>query len=82
MLVAFLSLFAFVFFGMEHHAFAWGTGAHIDFVLIILSNTALIAPAVRVPIKRLPMHFLDETLSADVVAANSTAYLYTLHHQW
>lgn len=82
MLVAFLSVFAFVFFGMEHHAFAWGTGAHIDFGLNILANSALLAPAVRALLKRFPKHFLYGNLAADTVLAKSLADKDTHVHNW
>ena len=82
MLVALLSVFCFVFFGFEHHAFAWGTGAHIDFGLNVLANSALLAPAVRHLLKKFPKHYLYGNLAADTVLAKSLADKDNHVHNW
>ncbi|MGH7124042.1 MAG: zinc dependent phospholipase C family protein [Stellaceae bacterium] len=82
MLTVFLSVFAFAFFGLAHTAWAWGTGAHIDFGLSILANSAMLAPAVRHLLKKFPKHYLYGNLAADTVLAKSLADEDEHVHNW
>lgn len=82
MLVVFLSVFAFVFFGLSHAAWAWGTGAHVDFAMSILANSALLAPAVRHLLKKFPRHFVYGNLAADTVLAKNLADQDEHVHNW
>jgi hypothetical protein len=82
-IVFFLSVFAFFFFGLEHHAFAWGAGAHVDFALEILGNGALLAPAVRQVLKKFPKSYLYGNLAADTVIGKNLAKSEEEHvHNW
>lgn len=82
MLTVFLSVFAVSFIGLPQTAFAWGTGAHVDFGLTILSNLALLAPAIRALLKRHPQDFLYGNLAADTVIGKNLARDEEHVHNW
>ena len=82
-MVGFLGVFLFFFLGFQRHALAWGTGAHVDFGLQVLSNLALLAPAVRHLLKKHPKSYLYGNLAADTVIGKNLAKNADEHvHNW
>ncbi len=82
MVVVFLSVFAFAFFGLAGTAHAWGTGAHVDFAMQMIANAAMLAPAVRVLLKKFPKDFLYGNLAADTVIGKNLADADEHVHNW
>lgn len=82
MVVVFLSVFAFVFFGLAGTAHAWGTGAHVDFALSMIANAAMLAPAVRVLLKKFPKDYIYGNLAADTVIGKNLADADEHVHNW
>lgn len=82
MIVVFLSVFAVLFLGLPHTAYAWGTGAHVDFGLTILGNLALLTPAIRALLKKHPQDYLYGNLAADTVIGKNLAPREEHVHDW
>jgi len=82
MIVVFLSIFAFAFFGLSGTAHAWGSGAHTDFAMSIIADGAMLAPAIRHLLRRFPRHFLYGNLAADTVIGKNLADEHEHVHNW
>jgi hypothetical protein len=61
---------------------AWGPAAHLDFSLIILSNLALLAPAVAALLKKFPDDFLYGSIAADITVGKNLSPYHLHCHNW
>ncbi len=81
-MVAVLSVLVTTLLGFPSIAWAWGSGAHVDFGLAILGNLALLTPALRALLKRHPKDYLYGNLAADTVLAKNLADEQRHVHNW
>jgi hypothetical protein len=61
---------------------AWGPAAHLDFSLIILSDLALLAPAVAALLKKFPDDFLYGSIAADITVGKNLSPYHLHCHNW
>lgn len=70
-----------VYFFSSSSAYAWGPGAHLEYGLHALGQAAILAPAIRVLLKKFPNDFLYGTIAADIIVGKKFAgELYHCHH--
>ncbi|MBF0491629.1 MAG: zinc dependent phospholipase C family protein [Deltaproteobacteria bacterium] len=71
----------FVYFFSSTLAQAWGPGAHLEYALNALSHLTVLAPAVKLLLKKYPKDFLYGNLAADIIFGKKFAgELYHCHH--
>lgn len=71
----------FVYLLLPQDAWAWGPGAHLNYALYAIAQTALLAPVVRNILKKYQKQFLYGTIAADIIFGKKFAGdLYHCHH--
>jgi len=80
-LVKYLML-AGLFLLLPAPAKAWGPAAHLDFSLVILSDLALLAPAVAALLKKFPDDFLYGSIAADITVGKNLSPYHLHCHNW
>jgi hypothetical protein len=75
-------LLAGLFLLVPAPARAWGPAAHLDFGLIVLSDLALLAPAVAALLKKFPDDFLYGSIAADITVGKNLSPYHLHCHNW
>ena len=75
-------MLAGLFLLMPAPAKAWGPAAHLDFGMIILSNLALLSPAVAALLRKFPDDFLYGSIAADITVGKNLSPYHLHCHNW
>jgi hypothetical protein len=77
-----LMMLAGLFLLVPAPAWAWGPAAHLDFGLVVLSDLALLAPAVAALLKKFPDDFLYGSIAADITVGKNLSPYHLHCHNW
>ncbi len=77
-----LLMLAGLFLLVPAPARAWGPAAHLDFGMVVLSDLALLAPAVAALLKKFPDDFLYGSIAADITVGKNLSPYHLHCHNW